>query len=316
MTESHLAATVAGLRHKPVHKRRILMTAGCRDADGIPKVPDAGRVFRKGFRRYQLMHNGVRVVADGYDGSWMTEIIRLLKGHHEPQEERVFHEVLPHIPPGGIMLELGSYWAYYSLWFNRSVPGARNYMIEPDPKNLALGRKNFALNGARGEFFQYAIGSRSGPPIPFKCRGGRVRPIELICVDDFIAAEKIPRIDLLLSDIQGFELGMLQGAERAIGERKIRFAVVSTHHPSISGDAEIHAQCLAFIAGHGGHVLASHTVGESFSGDGLIAASFWPEDRNLPAIPLSRNDPAASARAMGWEPVEGAGGGRPGSTSP
>lgn len=38
------------------------------------------------------MHNGVKVIAGGYYGSWMTEIIRLLQGHHEPQEERVFYE--------------------------------------------------------------------------------------------------------------------------------------------------------------------------------------------------------------------------------
>ncbi len=75
-------------------EERIAMGARCRDCDPFPKVPDAGMVFEDvDGRRVQIMHNGLRVLADGYYGTWMTDLIRLCRGHHEAREERTFHEV-------------------------------------------------------------------------------------------------------------------------------------------------------------------------------------------------------------------------------
>ena len=94
----------------PAESRRIGITASCRDCDKLPKVLGAGQVFvdPQGVR-YQLMHNGVRVVEDGYCGPWMTELIHQLQGHHEPQEELAFQALLEHLPAGATMLELGSF---------------------------------------------------------------------------------------------------------------------------------------------------------------------------------------------------------------
>ena len=64
--------------------RRVALAVSCRDTDALPKVPDGGTI-RDGEPRVQVMHNGVLVEADGYQGSWMTEIISELRGHHEPR---------------------------------------------------------------------------------------------------------------------------------------------------------------------------------------------------------------------------------------
>src|SRR6516165_6146593 len=74
-------------------EERIAIATRCRDIDAVPKVAGAGtiRVTPEGLRT-QLMHNGIQVVADGYSGPWMTRLIELCRGHHEPQEERIFHE--------------------------------------------------------------------------------------------------------------------------------------------------------------------------------------------------------------------------------
>ena len=71
---------------------RVAMTTSCRDADSIPKVRDAGQVLQVDGDLVQVMHNGVRVAAGAYHGEWMSRIIAELRGHHEPQEERLFHE--------------------------------------------------------------------------------------------------------------------------------------------------------------------------------------------------------------------------------
>ena len=57
-------------------RERVLMTSSCRDCDRIPKVKDAGATFESPRGRYQLMHNGGKVLHGGYHGLWMAEIIR------------------------------------------------------------------------------------------------------------------------------------------------------------------------------------------------------------------------------------------------
>ena len=144
---------------------RLEMTASCRDTDQIPKYPGAGGVFPGSEGLLQRMHNGLHVVAGAYHGEWMAELIRRLGGHHEPQEELLFHSVLPLLKRGDsapVMLELGSFWAYYSLWFRSVHPEGRNILVEPDPHSLEVGKRNFELNGFSGEFFHAAIGIHNG----------------------------------------------------------------------------------------------------------------------------------------------------------
>ena len=99
---------------------------------------------------------------------------------------------------------------------------------------------------------------------------------------------------MLLADIQGAELSMLEGASRAIADQRLRFVIVATHHHSISRDPLTHQRCLAWIQEHGGHVLCAFNVVEGYAGDGLIAASFRAADRDLPTIQVSRNHPTNS----------------------
>lgn len=50
-----------------------------------------------------------------------------------------------------VMIELGSYWAYYSLIFAKLVAEAKlhavSIMVEPSPHKLHCGMRNFATNG-------------------------------------------------------------------------------------------------------------------------------------------------------------------------
>jgi FkbM family methyltransferase len=267
-------------------QRRIELTTSCRDAETIPKVAGAGEIVQRDGVRVQTMHNGVVVVEDCYYPPWTTEIIRRLRGHHEPQEEAAFHLIIERLrqdPPGEpVMIELGSYWAYYSLWMARAFPDATLLLVEPDPEYLEVGRRNLGLNGVTGRFVAAAIGLPDGSVTEFECESDGVeRRIPLLSVDGLIAREDIERVDVLLCDAQGAEVDMLAGARKALASGKIRFLVVSTHHHSICGDPEMHRRCLDAIIAAGGHIIAEHSVSESFSGDGLIAASMDDRDGDL-----------------------------------
>jgi hypothetical protein len=230
---------------------RIAAVLACPDYADLPRVPEAGQVTDG----VQTMHNGVKVVKDCYYRWRGTYMFAATKGVHEPQEERVFAEVLKFVPPGGVMIELGAYWGFYSLWFSREVAKPRCLLVEPELVNLDLGRENFRLNGQDGEFVRAMVGAKSSK---HWWRGATV------CVDDLVEQRGLEQIDILHSDIQGFEDAMLQGAARTLGARKVRFAFVSTHSP------ELHQWCRDELQKCDFEIIADADLRGSYSVDGVL----------------------------------------------
>ena len=234
---------------------RINTTINCNDCSCIPKVPNAGQVVKGG---YQIMHNGIKVIAGGYHEDWMAKIIKELEGHHEPQEEKAFYEVLKRIPDNGTMIELGSNWAYYSMWFQQAIKNATNIMIEPNEVNLDLGKRNFNSNKMSGVFQNASIG---------KITVDRPKGLSQICVDDIIKENNLDVVDIIHSDIQGSELNMLYGAVESIEKRKIKYFFISTH------GNQVHNNCLDFLKSKQFNIICEHSGPESYSEDGLIVSS-------------------------------------------
>lgn len=233
------------------------------------------------------MFNGLEVVYGGYYGEWMAEIIRRLRGHHEPEEERIFHEVLKRIGPGATMIELGCYWAWYSLWFGHEVEDAKLIMIEPDPAHVAVARRNLAHNGLTGSVLEAAAGPTGSAEIFIESEL-RTRRVDTISVADLVRTHDVRFLDMLHLDIQGQEHSVLRSIADLVNANRMRFVFVSTHHHTISGDPPTHQKCPNELRSLGAHVVTEHSVSESFSGDGLIVASFQPCDRDL-TVDVSHN---------------------------
>ena len=269
---------------------RSKMTASCRDCDRIPKVDRAGEVVLIDGQQVQIMHNGIRVVGGGYYGEWMTDIIRQLKGHHEPQEELVFHEVLKHVSPRATMLELGGFWSYYSLWFLSSHADQRKaIVVEPDPNHLSIGRANAVLNNRHIAFVQASVGKRPVQVQNFKTESAGDVQIPQITVPLCLRQHAISLLDVLHCDTQGAETDIIASCEALFKDRGVRFGIFSTHSHHISGDPLTHQRCLAMLKDFGGRILSEHDVHESFSGDGLIAVYFGDEYIEWREPPISRN---------------------------
>ena len=245
-------------------KRRIDITAACRDCDPIPRVENAGECFVDGSgKAVQVMHNGLKVLYGRYYGNWVNEIITQLNGIHEPQEEWVFHNILPHVAPGSAMVELGCYWGYYSMWFAKSVPDARNFLVEPHPRRMATAQTNFELNGLDADVTIGYVGSY--PEQKKKIQEQRVGELPRFTIPEFMQAKKLGRIGLLHSDIQGHEEEMLDGAKDLLARRKIDWLFVSTH-------GRRHPACREILVEADYQILAEHGVGGSASADGLLVA--------------------------------------------
>jgi hypothetical protein len=104
-------------------------------------------------------------------------------------------------------------------------------------------------------------------------------------------------IEMLHMDVQGAELPFIESMRRAVAERKVRFIVVSTHHEAVfsryqklsTGATTTHEDCVRALESLGAKVFVDHDVNESYSGDGLIVASFAAEDRSIVLPAISRN---------------------------
>jgi FkbM family methyltransferase len=269
---------------------RVEMTAQCPDSKKIPKVAGAGKVLSNDVgESIQLMHNGLKIHAGCYYGEWMTELISKLQGHHEPQEEAVFYEVLKHVPDNGCMLELGSFWAYYSLWFlSESPKDRRAFAVEPDPENIEAGRENAALNALNPVFIQACVGVPS--KIIYHSETSGDINIDQVDVPTLFERCRFEVLDILHCDAQGVEFDVIRSCESLFRSGRIRFVLVSTHSMQICGDPLMHQKCLKQLTEYGGQILAEHDVHESFSGDGLIAAYFGhtPIKWKPPALSYNR----------------------------
>jgi FkbM family methyltransferase len=278
---------LVGLDDGAIH--RVRMTASCSDAANMPKVPGAGEVFEQDGVLLQRMHNGLLIEQDSYYGPMMTAIIRRLHGHHEPQEEVVIDAIIRRLNSEETsdqnqsvsVIEFGSHWSFYSLWFCSAVERARAVAMEPDPAYLDVGRRHAARNGLedRIEFIRGAIGDSPGQDMQFLAESdGQTYSVPTYDLHSLMERSGLDRADVVLADVQGAERILLDRAASDFAEGAVRFLVVSTHHHLISADPIIHQRALAQLTAAGAHVIAEHTVGESYSGDGLIAVSFDARD--------------------------------------
>jgi FkbM family methyltransferase len=228
------------------------------DAHALPRHPDAGKLHRG----IQTMHNGLQIVEGSYYGWRGTRMFSATQGLHEPQEERAFAAVLPFMKPNATMIELGAYWAFYSLWFARSIPNASCILLEPKLDNLDLGKANVRLNApaissARFAFIRAAISDHQGHDPDLGT---------LTTVDALINQFNLPSLDILHADVQHAELHMLRGSQQSFDQNKIRFAFVSTH------SQELHHACREFLLKNRFSLIADADLDASYSYDGILVA--------------------------------------------
>lgn len=247
-------------------KERIDIAVSCKDCERVPKVANAGEIIKSQEGDYQIMHNGIKALINSHYGNFNVEVIRRLKGHHEPQEELAFHSVLEYIPTGGSVLELGCAWAYYSLWFLDSVKNGVATLVEPVASNLRDGKRNFALNNKNGDFINAAISNHPADMKPVKLWEGCTVEIETKSIDQIMRTRNMNHIDILHSDIQGAEANMLRGANEALRMKAISWLFISTHTENV------HQKCIQILRSYGYHIWQEHTLSESYSVDGLIVA--------------------------------------------
>lgn len=214
----------------------------------IERVPQAGYVEND----MVYLHNGLLVPFAGpgaYYGAY-SHLLIINRGVHEPLEEFVFQELLKHLPEDASMIELGAYWGHYSMWLKQVKPRASVILVEPEPEFLKAGQANFERNGFKGEFIKAFVGA------------GKFE------VDEFFRTRKIRSLDILHTDIQGYETDMLLGARDVLARRRVKYLFISTH------SQEIHGSIMTFLNNAGYRVeVSSDFDTQTTSHDGFLFAS-------------------------------------------
>ncbi len=211
----------------------------------IERHPMAG-IVANGF---VMLHNGNIVPANGdmrYYGPF-NDILIINRGVHEPVEEYAFQEMIKQLPNNPKMLELGAYWSHYSMWLKRRRPDACTFMVEPDFHNLRVGQNNFAINDLTGHFIHEHVSK------------GRFE------VDKFMREKGIAHLNVLLCDIQGFEMEMIDCARETFSNKLIDYVFVSTH------SANLHAGVEKSLRSYDYDIAVSSNFDfETTSSDGII----------------------------------------------
>lgn len=230
--------------------KRISDVLNCPDNALIPRVQNAGRIARG----KQTMHNGIKIHLGSYYGPEYSKMLLLNGGVHEPQEERVFMEVLRNLPQDSVMIEMGAFWSFYSMWFQKELKHAVNFMIEPDEFNMGQGKRNFRLNNFKGTFIKAFVGKEASTSAHSRTT----------TVDDLVNEYNLSFIHVLHSDIQGYEYDMLLGARKTFAQKKIGYIFISTH------SNDVHGRCLDFLKSEGFLIVANADKDATYSEDGLI----------------------------------------------
>jgi hypothetical protein len=213
----------------------------------INRIENSGEIIDG----HLIMYNGLKVYPNTYY-SIFSDILLLNNGVHEPQEEYVFNEVINNNinSEKPIMIELGSYWAFYSMSFLQRHKDGVAFLVEPDINSMNVGKNNFALNGMVGNFIQDHVGLNG------------------FTIDTFMVEYSVPKINIVHSDIQGYEYEMLLGSINAIENKLVDYFFISTH------SQELHHLCENFLIDKGYKIIGSADFeNETFCYDGIIIAT-------------------------------------------
>jgi FkbM family methyltransferase len=155
----------------------------------------------------------------------------LRDGVYEEYETELLSNALH---PGAVFLEVGAQIGYYALVAARAVgKTGRVVAFEPNPKNYTLLQRNVRENKFENVLaFQKAVADAGGPMPLFVSptnagdhrmydteEGRGAVEVEAVSLDGFLR-DKVTKVDVILLDVQGFELKVVNGMRGLLRENR------------------------------------------------------------------------------------------------
>ena len=148
------------------------------------------------------------------------------------------------IPPGALCVDVGANHGAYALSFAKKVGAAGLvHAFEADASVFSRLQLNCRLNGFDGilKCHPIAVSNVTGPLSFFKSNpdhsgwgsleeftdiAAQKQTVQAVTLDDFLADEKIGRVDFLKVDIEAHEPELLAGARRSLLNHVFRFLLI------------------------------------------------------------------------------------------
>jgi FkbM family methyltransferase len=151
---------------------------------------------------------------------------------------------------GDVVLDAGGCWGDTALWFAHAVGATGSvHTFEPTPGNRRLLKQNLELNPLLAERIQvWPVPLGPEPDVEvfmpdviaagatLQVQPGTVGDFETISmrtqtIDALVSDAAIARVDFLKVDVEGADLGVLEGAAETIRGQRPRLAIACYHKP-------------------------------------------------------------------------------------
>jgi len=185
------------------------------------------RITRMIFHEDQVL-----VEVEGYKMyMWNDTASSVQARNYEPYTTELFKQALA---AGATVVNIGAHVGYYTLLAARLVgERGRVYAFEPEPANFHLLVRNIELNGFKNVIavdkavmhqtgtFDLCLSEGSGChsiALASAAADKAVRriPVECVALDDFLRAQRVGTVDVVLMDTEGSDFFVLEGMEELI----------------------------------------------------------------------------------------------------
>lgn len=167
----------------------------------------------------------------------------MMQGLYEPETYDLFKKI---IRPGMVIVDIGAHIGYFTRQFSDLAgPGGMVHAFEADPENFQVlsknvgGRKNVKINrlaaaDRAGDINFYHCEEKMGchsllPDIPLDYPKTKIT-VQAISLDDYLAQNKIERVDIIKMDIEGGETMAFAGMKNTLAKND-GLAVVTEFAP-------------------------------------------------------------------------------------
>lgn len=171
----------------------------------------------------------------GDEPGWSSYDVSKLNGMESFAPEGEWgKEVISHFSPGKVLVDVGANIGAYAI--RAAKQGMSVYAFEPSPANRAFLRRNFDLNpgvernitvveDALGD--ADATGTLSDDGLSSRLESADGYTVSIRTLDSF----KLPQIDLMKVDVEGYELNVLSGAKETL--RMLRPTILLELHSTL-----------------------------------------------------------------------------------
>ncbi len=183
----------------------------------IPLIIKLNSFLFKSIKTKEVEFFNCRVLLDKYD-----------KYHLSSQDYEIPPEVKNSVHPGQTIVDVGASIGIYTIFFAKMVgEKGKVYAFEPEPNNFELLKKNITINGFKNVILENKAVSDISGTVKMEVAdnianhritknfSGPTFDIESVSIDDYFK-DKVPKIDLLKIDAEGYDGYVISGGIKTI----------------------------------------------------------------------------------------------------